>query len=47
MRASLHGFVTLETTGGFGLPQAINRSFDRLVDGLVAALESDSYRGGT
>lgn len=45
MRASLHGFVTLETTGGFGLPQAVDRSFDRLVDGLVAALESNSYRG--
>jgi AcrR family transcriptional regulator len=44
LRAALHGFVTLETTGGFGLPRAIARSFDRLVDGLVAALETDSYR---
>jgi AcrR family transcriptional regulator len=37
LRASLHGFVTLETGGGFGLPQDVTRSFDRLVDGLVIA----------
>jgi AcrR family transcriptional regulator len=43
LRASLHGFVVLETTGGFGLPQSVDRSFDRLVEGLVAALEADSY----
>lgn len=45
MRASLHGFVALETADGFGLPRDIARSFDRLVDGLVAALETNSYRG--
>jgi AcrR family transcriptional regulator len=38
MRATLHGFVTLETGGGFGLPVDIDRSFDRLVRGLVTAL---------
>ncbi len=38
LRASLHGFVVLETSGGFGLPRAVDRSFDRLVDALDAAL---------
>jgi len=40
LRAALHGFVTLETGGAFGLPVDINRSFDRLVDGLVTALST-------
>jgi AcrR family transcriptional regulator len=38
LRASLHGFVTLEAAGGFGLPRDVGRSFDRLVDGLDRAL---------
>ncbi len=38
LRAALHGFVTLETCGGFGLPTSIDRSFDRLVQGLEVAL---------
>ena len=37
LRSALHGFVTLETAGGFGLPVDINRSYDRLVRGLVVA----------
>jgi AcrR family transcriptional regulator len=37
LRAALHGFVALETGGGFGLPVSIDRSFDRLVAGLEAA----------
>jgi len=37
LRAALHGFVTLEAGGGFGLPVNINRSFDRLVAGLATA----------
>jgi AcrR family transcriptional regulator len=40
IRAALHGFVTLETGGAFGLPVDINRSFDRLVGGLVTALSN-------
>lgn len=40
MRAALHGFVSLEAAGGFGLPADIGRSFDRLVASLVAALSS-------
>lgn len=38
LRSALHGFVTLEAAGGFGLPVDIDRSFDRLVRSLVTAL---------
>jgi hypothetical protein len=31
VRASLHGFVTLEREGGFGIPLSIEETFDRLV----------------
>lgn len=37
LRAALHGFVALEAAGGFGLPRDVDRSFERLVDGLAAA----------
>ena len=37
LRSALHGFVTLEGSGGFGLPVDIDRSFDRLVAGLATA----------
>ncbi|MDA8373949.1 MAG: TetR-like C-terminal domain-containing protein [Actinomycetota bacterium] len=39
LRAALHGFVSLETGGGFGLSANIDRSFDRLVAGLAAGLQ--------
>jgi AcrR family transcriptional regulator len=38
LRAALHGFVLLETSGGFGLPRDVDRSFDRMVGALDAAL---------
>lgn len=38
LRSGLHGFVSLEAAGGFGLPVDIDRSFDRLVDTLLSAL---------
>jgi AcrR family transcriptional regulator len=34
LRAALHGFVDLETNGGFGLPTDIDRSYRRLVEGI-------------
>jgi AcrR family transcriptional regulator len=40
LRASLHGFVTLESSGGFGLPQSVDMTFTRLVDTLDAAYRS-------
>jgi AcrR family transcriptional regulator len=36
-RSMLHGFVSLESSGAFGLPVDIDHSFDRLVRGLVTA----------
>ena len=39
-RAALHGFVSLEASGGFGFPASVDRSFDRLVHALVVALSS-------
>jgi AcrR family transcriptional regulator len=38
LRSTLHGFVSLEAAGGFGLPLDIDRSFDRLVHGLITSL---------
>jgi AcrR family transcriptional regulator len=38
LRSTLHGFVTLEAGGGFGLPVDIDRSFEALVRGLITAL---------
>ena len=40
LRSSLHGFVSIEAAGGFGLPVDINRSYDRLVDGQIVALDA-------
>ena len=37
-RSALHGFVSLEAGGGFGMPFSVNRSFDRLVRALATAL---------
>jgi AcrR family transcriptional regulator len=38
LRSALHGFVTLELDGAFGLPVDIDRSYERLVRGLATAL---------
>lgn len=38
LRSALHGFISLEAAGGFGLPADVDRSFDRLVDALILAL---------
>jgi AcrR family transcriptional regulator len=34
VRSALHGFVTLEAVGGFGMPYDLDVSFDRLLDTL-------------
>lgn len=39
LRATLHGFASLEASGGFGLP-GTDRSFDRLVAGLERMIAS-------
>jgi len=40
LRSALHGFITLESSGGFGLPVDIDRSFQRLVNGIATAFSS-------
>lgn len=37
MRAALHGFVSIEMAGGFGLHQSVDATFARLVDTLDSA----------
>ena len=37
-RAALHGFVSLEAAGGFGLPVDVDRSYERLIDALDVSL---------
>ena len=38
LRAAMHGFVTLEAGGGFGMLQSVDASYHRLVDALDTAL---------
>lgn len=38
LRACLHGFVTLEVGGGFGMPRDVDRSYEGLVEGLDVML---------
>ena len=46
VRSTLHGFVALEAVRGFGIPRSVDRSFDRLVDGLDRALVGWSPSAG-
>ncbi|HWI71186.1 MAG TPA: WHG domain-containing protein [Baekduia sp.] len=36
IRAAVHGFTTLETSGGFGIPLDLDTSFTRLIAALAA-----------
>ncbi len=38
LRSALHGFITLELGGGFGLPDDLDRSFRLLIDGIVTGI---------
>jgi len=40
LRAAMHGFVTLEAAGGFGLPQSVDATYDRLIDLLDTGFAS-------
>ncbi|WP_213816511.1 TetR/AcrR family transcriptional regulator [Glaciihabitans sp. dw_435] len=40
LRSTLHGFVAIETGGGFEMPRDLERSYARLVDSLVTALST-------
>lgn len=37
-RSAIHGFVALEAGGGFGMPDDVDRSFEALLDMLVAGV---------
>jgi AcrR family transcriptional regulator len=39
LRSAIHGFVTLELGGGFGLPDDLDRSYEVLIDGVTAGIE--------
>lgn len=39
-RSALHGFVALERGGGFGMPESVDRSFERLVELLLAGVRA-------
>lgn len=38
VRCALHGFVTLEAAGGFGMPESVDESFARMLDMLDRGL---------
>jgi AcrR family transcriptional regulator len=39
VRSALHGFISIEAGGGFGLPLSIDESFELMLQTLVAGLE--------
>ncbi|MFF3063391.1 TetR/AcrR family transcriptional regulator [Oerskovia sp. NPDC057915] len=43
VRSAVHGFVSLELMGGFGLPDDVDHSFEVLVRLLVAGIEDLSH----
>lgn len=40
LRSALHGFVSLEVAGGFGIPRDVDRSYAQLVAALDAAFQA-------
>lgn len=45
LRSIVHGFVSLEVTGGFGLPVDLDASFNWLINVFVAGLDQPSITG--
>lgn len=45
LRSLVHGFATLEISGGFGIPLDLDGSFSRLVDLFVAGLDRKNLNG--
>lgn len=43
-RSAVHGFVTLDAAGGFGMPRGVDRTFDQLVAALDTAFRDWSPR---
>ncbi len=44
LRAAVHGFAVLEQAGGFGRPVDVARSFDAMLDVLVAGIMATPAR---
>jgi AcrR family transcriptional regulator len=44
LRSALHGFAELERMGGFGMPEAVDGSFHRLVELILSGLRSQAGR---
>lgn len=42
LRSLVHGFATLEISGGFGLPISLDESFQRLIYLLIQGLQAES-----
>jgi AcrR family transcriptional regulator len=40
LRSTFHGYCALESTGGFGAPRDVQKSWDRAIDALHVALEN-------
>ncbi len=38
LRSAIHGFVTLEIAGGFGLPLELDESFHRLIETIIRGM---------
>ena len=45
LRSVVHGFASLEISGGFGIPLELDESFSRLVDLFIAGLEQQKLNG--
>jgi len=45
MRSLVHGFATLEISGGFGIPLDLDESFSRLVDVFITGLAGQNLNG--
>jgi hypothetical protein len=46
LRVALHGFVSLEAAGGFGLRQSVDVTFTRLIDSLDATFSRWAAQAG-
>ena len=44
VRSMLHGFVSLEVSGGFGLPREVDRSFAYAIKLIDAGLRGSSRK---
>lgn len=43
LRSAVHGFAVLEAAGGFGLPEDLDASYERLMDMLITGLRPDDH----